>query len=347
MLGRRRRHGLPFTSLTAVSLGVLALTLLPSSAAANAAPVSLLVQPWSHFDTGRVNVVYPSALPVVELVQDANASLSASLGLAGIYEIAPGGLPMPTVVAAAFPTTAAAFNGSASAGSAGAAFSMFANLSVYPVNLSLWAPGVALGPTAGPVGSATLSVLFSPTSAGTSTAGVSMNWSVSGWPWRSAGDLLAVAFDLGYASQNSLIACESPPLSLGLPSCTGEGVGSSQGLWGSRFTSLESNGGTGPVAVVSWSSSVLFGGSAAAVTMGALATNPGAGELLLMSPNAGAGPAGSTLSFSLIAPPAAAVASVLRADPVVYAISAASLAAAAAAGVGLYRRADRRLREAL
>ncbi|HZY91528.1 MAG TPA: hypothetical protein VFG07_01950, partial [Thermoplasmata archaeon] len=88
-----------------LGLGLLAAGLFPGLASAGPTPsVHLLAGPWSHYDTGRVNVVYPSALPVVQLVQDANSSFSATLGVTGVYEIAPGGLPTPTVVAAAFPS---------------------------------------------------------------------------------------------------------------------------------------------------------------------------------------------------------------------------------------------------
>lgn len=349
--GARHRGGIAVALSPAalLSVGLVVVGLFPPAAVVAASPSArVMVEPWSQYDTGRVNVVYPSALPLVELIQDANSSLAASLGISAIYEIAPGGLPTPTVVAAAFPATATAFNGSPDAGSAGAPFSMFANLAVYPVNVSLWTPGVALGPTAGPLGSASLAVAFSPTTGSSRTAGVTVNWTVSGWPWSASNDLLALAFSFGYATSDNLTACRgSPVLSPLLPPCTGSPVGSAQAVWGSSYTALESGGGRGLDAVVSWSPSVAYGIAAAPVTMGALATNPGAGDLLLMSPGAGAGPAAGSLSFALVAPTTVGLPALVTGDLLVYGLSVAALGAAALGGVLAYRRRDRRARESL
>ncbi len=333
-----------------LALGLTVAALLPPVAAAGGAVPSTrnLVEPWSQYDTGRVSVVYPSALPLVELIQDANSSLSATLGIGAIYEVAPGGLPTPTVVAAAFPSTAAAFNGSPAAGSSGGPFSLTANLAVYPVGLPLWTPGTAIGPTAGPVGTASLAVEFSPASPTARTAGITINWTVSGWPWSAPDDLLTLELSFGYATSNALTACRgSPVMSPVLPACTGETVGSSQGVWGSSFTALESTGGQGPEALVAWSSSIVYGSAQAPVTMGALATNPGTGELCLMGPGAGAGPASGSLSFALVAPGTAVYSALVSGNLLVYGTSAALLAGAAGAAILGYRRYDRRVRESL
>ncbi|HYK92792.1 MAG TPA: hypothetical protein VEY07_01960 [Thermoplasmata archaeon] len=335
-------------SLALLSLGVASLSLLTGLASAGTTPVHLAAGPWSHYDTGRVNVVYPSALPIVELVQDANASLSATLGIAGVYEVTPGGLPTPRVVAAAFPSSVTAFNGSASGGATGAPFSMFANLAVYPTEVALWAPGTAVGPSAGPFGSATLSVAFSPTPISTTAAGVALNWTVSGWPWVSSQDLLAIALSFNYASGASLTACQLSPLaSPSVPACLGHGIDEGASTWGSNYASLEGEGGTGPVATVTWSRTIQFGTAASPVVMGALASNPGSSDLVLMGTNAGAGPASGSLGFSLVAPTSGPLSVVITGNTLAYALSAAGLAALAGGGVVAYRRHERAVRAQL
>lgn len=337
-------------SLGAVGFGLLLLIvgLMPAATAAPPPGPVPVATPSAHYDAGRVNVVYPSALPVVQLVQDANTSYTATLSVAGIYEIAPGGLPTPTVVAAAFPSTVQGFNGSGAAGATGAPVSMFANLAVYPIDLALWTPNVPLGPTGAPIGSTTLAIAFTPTPGSATTQGVAINWTVGGWPWVSPADSLAIVFSFDYASPGALTACRAASfLAVGVPACTGQTLSSGESAWGSAYASLEGEGGTGPVAVVGWSPSMEFGNATAPVVMGALAANPGAGDLLLMGPDAGSGPVAGALAFSLVAPSPVALPALLGGNALLYGGTVALLAAAALLGIGGYRRHERRTRESL
>ncbi|MCI4360817.1 MAG: hypothetical protein L3J91_03865, partial [Thermoplasmata archaeon] len=59
---------------------------------------------WATYPTGGLQVIFPSTLPQVDLVDRANSSLGAALQVDAILELQPGGLPHPTIVAAAFPT---------------------------------------------------------------------------------------------------------------------------------------------------------------------------------------------------------------------------------------------------
>ena len=344
----QRGVGAGVAPVALLSLGLLTAGLL--SGVPGPAPTSgvhVFASPWSHYDTGRVNVVYPSALPTVQLVQDANASYAATLTVDGIYELAPGGLPTPTVVAAAFPNSVAAFNGSASAGASGSPLALYANLEVFPVGLPLWAPDTSIGPTAGPVGSSTLAVAFSPTTSSTTSAGVSVNWTVVGWPWTSTADALAIDFSFDYATGGSLTACQSSPVASSVPACSGRDLAVGQSAWGSDYASLEGEGGAGPIAVLAWSPSIEFGAAPSPVQMGALAGSPGSSDLLLMGTNAGVGPVAGQLAFSLIAPTLSAVAHEVVGDPALYLATVALVGAGATAGVLGYRRYDRRTRNSL
>ena len=337
------------SALATVAVGLLVLGLSPAAmAGAPTAGPSPLTTPLAHYDAGRVNVVYPSSLPVVQLVQDANASLTATLSVAGIYEIAPGGLPTPTVVAAAFPSTVQGFNGSGAAGTTGAPVSMFANLAVYPVGLALWAPNAPFGPTGAPVGGTTLAIAFTPTPGSPTTQGVAINWTVGGWPWVSPADSLAIAFSFDYATGDALTACQSPSLlSLQVPPCSGQTLSAGESAWGSGYASVEGEGGTGPVAVVGWSPAMEFGAASAPVVMGAFAANPGAGSLLLMGTPSGTGPAAGALAFSLVAPTTVALPSLVSGNALLYGGTAGLLATVAALAIGAYRRNERRSRESL
>ena len=340
---RSRLRGIP-----SVALGLPILLAVAATAAAGVPSGTPTVQPWSHYDTGRVNVVFPSALPSVELFQDANASLSATLAIAGVYEIDPTASGGPEVVAGAFPFDVQQFNGTSVGAAIGTPILMSANLPIYPVGIGLFDHGAQVVPTGAPVGATTLTVTFSPTTSTATAAGVGINWSVTGWT-AATGDLLAVGFDFGFGTSGKLTACEgSSLLHLAAPPCAGSGIASGSTLWGGQYTSLEGDGGSGPLAVVSWAGSIDYGTAATPVTMGAYASGGGAAELVLGSvPATGAAPARGTVAFALEAPTVVTLSTLVVGNGLVYVVSGVGVAALAAAAVVGVRRRDRRTLEEL
>jgi hypothetical protein len=346
---QRSRLRLLRPTLLAVGVGLL----LGVPALASALPahphVAPTIQPWSRYDTGRVNVVFPSQLPVVQLVQDANQSVSATLQLTAIYELSPGGLPTPTVVAAAFPDLASAFNSSSvPSTSSGHPVGLTAQLSVFPVGLALWSSPDAPAATGAPIGATTLTVSYSATTNTATDAGVALNWTLSAWPWVLTGDLLALEFSFSNPSGTSLTACTgSTLLFLTSPPCAGAPIAVGTPLWGTGYTSLEGESGAGPVALVSWGNSVDFGTSTSPIRCGADAVGGGVGELVLSAPGFPGSGASGKMAFALVAPPSSTVSALLHANPLLFAAALAVLGAVAAAGVTWYRRHDRRVRESL
>jgi hypothetical protein len=324
---------------------LLAATPLFGTAAATPSPSTL---PWTQYDTGRVNVVFPSQLPVVELVQDANASVSATLQLTGVYEVSSAGFPHPTVIAAAFPTIANAFNGSPSPAAPNSPTTLSATLTVFPVGIPIWNSTHILAPIGVPKGSTSLSLSYGATTSTAAVAGVRINWSVANWPWTNAGDLLALGFSFQYASGAALTACTGSSLFYqGPPPCTGQTVAPGAPVWSSHFSSLEGENGTGPVAVVSWATDDVVGTSMAPVTAGAYTTGPGGGELLLAAPSDSGSSIQGSLAFALVAPGVASLSTVLHGELYAYVGALGLITAGAIAGIVAYRRRDRQIRESL
>lgn len=346
---RIRRSRLLRPLLLSAGVGFLLAVPALASALSTSPHGAPTIQPWSRYDTGRVNVVFPSQLPVVQLVQDANPSLSATLQLAAIYELSPGGLPTPTVVAAAFPDHASAFNASSTPSTiSGNPVGLSAQLSVFPVGLPLFSSSGAPTATGAPVGTTTLTVSYSATTNTATDAGVALNWSLSGWPWESTGDLLALAFSFSDPTGTSLTACTSSTLLvLASPPCAGASIAVGTPLWGTGYTSLEGESGAGPVALVSWGDSVEFGSSTSPVRCGADALGGGVGELVLSAPGFQGSGASGKMAFALVAPPSNPVSAILHANPLLYGAALAALGAVAVAGVAAYRRHDRQVRDSL
>lgn len=306
--------------------------------------------PWDQYDTGRVSVVFPAQLPAVELVQDANASVSATLQLTGIYELSSGPLANATIVAAAFPAQAASFNGTASPAPSVSPVALTAQLAAFPVRAAVWQTGGFLAPVAGALGQTTLSVRYGNAATTVTGAGVSINWSLSSWPWVGAHDYLALSFAFGYAAAGALTACTASTLLYHtMPPCVGSDVPNGTALWGAGFSCVEGEGGSGPVAAVSWGSDVVFGSATSPVTVGALANGTGKGDLLLSAPEAATGTgAAGTVAFALVAPAAAAaVAALVHGNALAYGAAVGVAAVVSAIGVVAYRRHDRRVRDEL
>lgn len=345
---RRGERGPRGRGAAVLTAGLLLSVLAAGVATASTGPTG--IQPWDRYDTGRVSVVFPEQLPAVELVQDANSSVSATLQLTGIYELSSGALANASIVAAAFPDQAQSFNGSAPAPTTTAPLALSAQLGAFPVQAQVWQTGGFLAPLGSALGQTTLSVSYSATTTTTSVAGLGINWSLSSWPWVGPHDYLALSFEFGYAAGGGLTACTASSLLYHtLPPCVGSAVPNGTALWGAGFSSVEGDGHGGPVAAVSWGSNVVFGSATSPVTVGALANGTGRGNLLLSAPEASpTSGASGTVQFALVAPPTpAAIVGALTGEPWVYGGTAVALAALSAVGVAAYRRHDRRVRDEL
>jgi hypothetical protein len=312
----------------------------------------LATQPYAHTDTGRINVVFPLPLPRVELFQDANASVGASLQVDQILEVRPDGLPHPAVVAIASSQAVAGFNGTRANSTGGISpLSLSATLAVYPVAGNLWngTPSVVLAPS-GPSRAATaLSISFTLSAPGAKSQGMQVRWSVVNWPWANTSDLLALEMTLTAFPANPLHACRAAsPVSIDAP-CVGSSVPAGTILWSPGLTSVEAEGPSGPTAAVTWNATASVGpGRAAPVTVGLYAPSNGSGQVVIGVAGRGASNLSGATSFALVAPlPVALHLPLVKGVPLAYGAALAVSAAAVLGGVVAYRRYEERLRRDL
>jgi len=333
------------------ALLVLTVALASASApATSSAGLHGFAQPWASNNTGGVAVVFESPFPEVTLIQNANTSVAADLQIDGILELAAGASAHPRVVAVALPLSISHFNGTPP-GSRPApwAFNLTATLEVYPTDLPLWngtpaQPPTPLGP---PFGQATLRVGYTAAAKTDGTGEVAVGWTVTGWPWTSSGDILALESHFTMAPAANLWTCSgSSPLTQ--VSCPGHEVSVASGgtvLWNSGLVGIEEDNASGPTAAVQWSPTLSLGGpvnGTAQVTSGLDVSSPGSVELLLGGVAADATSVSGSMTLALspqtpvvtIVPPLGPV----TGSPIVYVVSAAAFAALAAAGIWWYRR---------
>ncbi len=332
--------------LGGAALAAVVLALLMAFPTVSAAPSTANVPAGiASYNTGRVSVILPQELPSVELFQDANNSVSASLQVEGVLELDPGLLPHPTVVAAAFPNSVQGFNGTSVANSSSWPLTLTASLEVRRQNVSLWTDAALPAVLGSTIGAAILAVTYAPLDNGSAGAGVGMQWTIQNWPWVNHGDLLAVEMVLTVSPPGGLTICSgNRPIGFALTACSGPAISGSSIDWGSAYDGLEGGGTAGPVAEVSWNASAA--GPASPFTMGAFATGSGSAQLVLGAASAGAAPVAGGVGFALVAP-LSPVLSTLVADGPAYLATVLVSTALALVGVVAYRRRERRLSEEL
>ena len=325
---------------------IVAAVLLFASPLVDAGPATSNVPAGvASYNTGRVSVILPQELPEVQLFQDANNSVSASLQIENVFELSPGSLPHPSIVAAAFPSAVRGFNGTSVSPTSEWPITLTASLEVRRQNVSLWTPPALQGAVGGPVGAASLSVSFSPLDNGSTGAGVGIAWTIAHWPWTSPGDLLAVEMNLSVSPVENLTICSGVrPVGLALLPCQGDPIPGTTIEWGSSYDGLEGAGSGGPVAAVSWNSSGASPGSA--YTVGARSTGNGSADLVLGAPASGASSVSGDVGFALVAP-LAPVAALLTADAPAYAATLLVASLASLGGIVAYRRREARLKDEL
>lgn len=338
--------GSPRSHLTTgfLALATTACLLAVVFPAASATPAPTLNPPiqWSAFNDGRVSVVFPGAFPQVDLYQDANTSVNAALQLDGIFELAPGNLPRPTVIAQAFPTATAGFNVTTTTNLTQTPLTLVATLEVRTAYATLWSPVSAPSPAAGAdLGGATLTVDYAAAATSTPGSGVQLSWSVVGWPWVHSNDLLAIEFQFTAPNAPAIAACTtSDPLATA--GCSGDPLAARSIVWDSSLSSLEGVAPSGPIASLAWvPAPSATNGSSAPYTVGAFAGTNGTAEVVLAAPASPtvAGSAAFTLSTPAPATPPAEV----HGSTTVYLATVGAVGGASLALVLLYRRRNRKL----
>ena len=352
----RARTAQPLAAAAAVSVLVVSFLLLPglASAAPGSAgaigPGSTPLSPsWASYPSGGIRVVFPSTLPEVNLVDASNATLGAALEVTGILELVAGGLPHPTVVAAAFPMAQSSFNSTRAAHADATPVSQRALLDVRSVGVSLWSSsGVAtyLGAT---IGSATLFLNYTVLPSG---GGISVEWSVAAWPWVSSTDLLALELHLALTPGDSVTPCSGPSTPGALPaSCAAAPIPANGVAWDPTITSVVANGPAGDSASLSWNLSTTSAGlPTSGLVVGTFSSHSSSADVVLASPAGGSSELSGALSFSLFPPaePAALLGpETLHGALIPYLAVVVASAVLAAAGMVLYRRHERRIREDL
>jgi len=300
---------------------------------------------YASADSGGVHIEVPSALPHIDLTQDANASVGASLVLDRIVEVTPSTTD-PQIVAKATVTNVRSFNSTGAAGPHVLA-GLTANLTVFqssgdlfpvPGLESRFSPSIPIAPT-----TVVVTVLT------TATPGtVSVAATIEGWPWTNAQDDLAVgwSFQVGHASGFS--GCpRAVPSQVPATDCGADPFASSNSSWDDSWDGIQGVSTAGPEAQLGWNAS--FGSSVGdvPVIVGAQRTTGagGSAEVVLGAAAAGATAITYGLSYALALPPT--VSHLLHGTLVPYLGGAVAAALLAGGAVVYVRRRDRRVLDAL
>jgi hypothetical protein len=314
----------------ALAGGTLLLLLLGPGLASAGMPA-----PYSASSSGGVEVTVPSLYPQVEISQVGNATIASTLALDQFLEATPGSAA-PSVVAVALPSNISATNGTG-----GFPVRLVAALTVYPSSAPLWSgPNNLVQPDGAPLGTARLWVNYSLGDPTDSAQGVTVNWSVAGWPWLSASDLLGVQLSIATPTATSIVACTGAPATVEAPGCPGPAAPSTATTWLPRATALQAAFPGGPSALLHWPSGLeVPGGAPATVSVGVIASTPTTGHVIVAGPADGASRVSGGLAFSLLPPLVALPAPLLvHGELAPYVAGALASGAAGLAGVLLYRR---------
>ena len=336
-----RRRGLPVLLL----LGG-ALLLLPGL---SASPAHVAATPFSSYDTGAVHVVLPTAVPRIQLAQDANASVNATLTLDRIYELrdCPGGCgdTGAGIAAVAFPTEVRTYSdlattNSTSSGTTGGQVLLSANLTVFRWSGLLFPPVGVNNPM---LGAAVAPTSLQVTVTTQSSDRVAVAASISGWPWLSQNDWLAVAWGFTVPGAAGFAGCAgSSPASVPRTACGVSPFQSDRSAWSVAYAGLEGVGGSGPLAQLSW------GSSGAAGPIGLSQGAPNSTTLVQSSPSrSNASAVNFQLAYALAVPPLPQGPAVLHGAIAPFVGGAVSAAILGSAGVLYARRRERRLLDAL
>jgi hypothetical protein len=342
----RRKRRLRIAGALAGAIVVLfAISFLTAPALAFAPPASGTS---SSFDTGSVHVLLPSPQPNIQLSQDANLSVSASLTLARIVELhasSTQGSAGPSIVAAAFPTDVQSYNLTDTTTGA-LSWTLKAGLVVDRTSGLLFPPHNFSQPFAPlvPYSSTNLTVVVSSNGAADRVAVTS---TITGWPFVNPTDLLALQWQFGVGGATGYAACLSPtaPVLSSSP-CGANPFASAPASWAVGYHGFEGLGPKGPVSLLTWNQSATTASGASTVTVGAASASSTQAELVL-----GAAPQGSSdLTFGLsyaLAVPLLPVPLLVHGSLGPFVGGAVAAASAGLVGVYLVRRRGQKLLDEL
>lgn len=321
------------------------------------APLSTGTSGYSSFDSGRLSVVFPAALPAVEVTQDANSSVGATLVVENVLELQPGNASHPVVVQVATPTPQVPFS-SANSSPVGGDYglSLQGRIPVLRASVPLWTtpatlPNLTTDPLAPVSGGATLAVSYRFLPGNATTQGLAVSWSIRNWPWLSSNDLLGLEFRFTVTNGTGFDACAATP---GINQSTGGGCNGTvlepgDVLWSSpSLGSLVGATPSGLTAAFDWASTTNVSPVTARPTVAsAYYQAPGVARMAVVSPAAGSSNVTTMGRFLVSAPSPLPLPELVRGDLLPYAAAAGLFGALALGSVVLYRRRERRLAEEL
>jgi len=300
---------------------------------------------YAAVDTGGVDIQVPTALPHVDLTQDANASIGASLVLDRIVEVN-ASTDVPQIVARATVSDARSFNASGASGP-----NLLVGLSA---NLTVFLASGDLFPPAGAQNHLTPSIPIAPTTIlvtvrTTATAGlVSVSATVTGWPWLSTTDVLAVGWSFEVGAATGFSGCTGVvPSTIPASDCGADPFASGNSTWDSGLDGIQGIASAGPQAQLGWGSTVSTSAGSVPTIAGAQRTTASAGsaEVVLGAPAKGADSVDYSLSYALALPPT--VSDLLHGSLLPYLGGGAGAVLLAAGAVVYARRRDRQVLETL
>ena len=223
---------------------------------------------WPSFDNGNVTYLFNGSFPALTVIEDANTSIQAGLGLEHIFEVAPyvpmvgrpGNSGPLGLLARAYanPAGAAPFHVTIS-GNVNSGNGMWVNMSNDIAVHSLSVPGlnglpawqspdgeIPVSAIGGVTGSVNVAFSFHILGKADTVGQVAVSLSVTGWPWISASsDALALEWQFFAPSLSSAqyVTC-STPLAVGTPSPAPCGGGTAlqigQAVWTNTSVAVES-----------------------------------------------------------------------------------------------------------
>jgi hypothetical protein len=334
-----------------------ALLLLAAATGAGLRPPAIVQAGYTSYDSGRLNVVFPSPLPGVELFQDANSSVGAAVFVDQVIELTPVLSAHPLVGQFATPTANTPFTPSTpTSGSGSFDLALHGALPVVRTEQPLWAtPGglpanATAANTTQPTGTASLTVSYALLPAGSDQQGLDLSFNIHNWPWLSPSDLLGVELRFVVFNATDFATCPGTTAlgATGASGCAGSSLGLGSIVWDPNgVASLIGRDPSGFAAGLAWSDTAQgsTGSATGSIVVGAYHALANTTRLSLLSAANGSSNLTTAGEFLLSAPPLAPLK--LVGDAPVYLLSAVGFAAVGLGGIVVYRRRDRRLRESL
>jgi hypothetical protein len=342
MTGKGRGRALTGGAIAFVLLSVAAVT-LPSVGAGAPSPVGTS---FSNYDTGSIHVVLPTAVPTIRLSQDADGTVASTLSLDRVLELRTSGHDAstgPAIAAVAFPNALQSYNTSSPGG--GLSLVLTAQLTVYRTSGVLFPSASVNGPTPTltPISPTTLSVTVV---SDADSNRVDVQTQVTGWPWVSETDLLALSWVFSVPGAVGYAGCVGTvPTAIPSKACEGTPFSTGSSSWNVSLGGLEGLGANGPIAQLAWNASAAVDGTHQSLSVGESTTSAGSAVAVFGTTGLGSAPLTFGISYALVVPPLAPV--TLHGTLLPFLGGAVGAAVLGASGVLAYRRRERSLLDAI